>query len=130
MIQNIRHVRCHKKEYSMLRRQEVTIGKCYVNDARNIAREVVSANDETVRFYNYHMQTGNSCGSPSECARDEFIHWADREATPAEMASLQYQEMDALFNAPQIPPSLKELDHNLEIEPAATALMQMTTLNR
>jgi len=113
----------------MLRRQEVTIGKCYVNDARNIAREVVSANDETVRFNNYHMETGNSCGSPSECARDEFIHWADREATPAEMASLQYQEMDALFSAPQTM-SLEDLDHNLEIDPAATALMQMTTLNR
>ena len=114
----------------MLRRQAVTIGKCYVNDARNIAREVVSADDETVRFNNYHMATGNSCGSPSECARDEFIHWADREATPAEMASLQYQEMDALFSASQISPSLKESGHNLEIEPAATALLQMTTLNR
>jgi hypothetical protein len=113
----------------MLRRPEVTIGKCYVNDARNIAREVVSANDETVRFYNYHMMTGNSCGSPSECARDEFIRWADREATPAEMASLHYQEMDALFSVSQ-PPSLKELDHNVEIELAATALMQMSTLNR
>ena len=113
----------------MLRRQEVTIGKCYVNDARNIAREVVSANDETVRFHNYHMKTGNSCGSPSECARDEFIHWSDREATPAEMASLQYQEMEALYSIHQTV-SLNEVERNLEIETAAAALLQMTTLNR
>ena len=110
----------------MLRRRDVTVGKCYVNNARNIAREVVSVKHETVRFNNYHLETGNSCGSASECPRDEFIRWADREATSAEMANLQREEVDALFRAP----NQEALNRSLEIDPAAIALLQKTTLNR
>ena len=110
----------------MLRKRDVTVGKCYVNNARNIAREVLSTNHEAVRFNNYHLGTGNSCGSASECTQAEFLRWADREATPAEIANLQTQEMDALFRAP----NHEALDRNLELDPAAIALLQKTTLNR
>jgi len=110
----------------MLRRQDVTAGKCYVNNARNIAREVLSTKDKTVRFNNYHLGTGNSCGSAHECTQAEFLHWADREATPAEIANLQREEVDALFHAT----NHEALERNLEIDPAAIALLQKTTLNR
>ena len=113
----------------MLLRRNVAVGKCYVNNERKVAREVVSSNAETVRFNTYHLQTGNSCGSTSECTREEFIHWADREASPTEVADLQTQEMDALFRAPQAP-NLEYVEHKLGIDPAAIALIQKTTLNR
>jgi hypothetical protein len=95
----------------MLRRRDVTVGKCYVNNARKIAREVVSSDREIVSFNTYHLATGNSCGATNECTRDDFIRWADREASPTEMADLQYKEMDALFRAPKAP-HLEDGEHN------------------
>jgi hypothetical protein len=86
----------------MLRRQDITVGKYYVNISRRIAREVVQADENTVVFDTYHLNTGNSCGSPSECTKHDFVHWADREATDAESASLRYTKTDAQLYAPQI----------------------------
>jgi len=114
----------------MLRRREVIVGKCYANNARKVTREVVAANHETVKFHTYHLDTGNSCSSPSECAKQEFMHWADREVTPAEMASLQTQEMDALFRTTSQASSWKALDHTREIDPAALMVIQKNGLNR
>jgi len=85
----------------MLRNRSITAGKCYVNNTRKVAREVLTASDQTIKFNTYHLDTGNSCGSPSECTKPDFIRWADREASPAEMTSLKNQEVDAQFRAPQ-----------------------------
>jgi len=87
----------------MLRKHDITVGKYYVNNTRRIAREVLKANENTILFDTYHLNTGNSCGSPSECTKQDFIHWADREATVAESASLRYMKVDAQLYAPQIP---------------------------
>jgi hypothetical protein len=87
----------------MLRKQAIIVGKYYVNNSRKVAREVLGADDKTVRFITHHLDTGNSCGSASECTRQDFIHWANREATSAEIASVQAQEMEAHFRAPQVP---------------------------
>lgn len=74
----------------MLRSRKVTAGKYYVNNGRKIVREVLMINDKTVIFNTYHLDTRNSCGSPSECMIPDFIRWADHEATPTEIASLQH----------------------------------------
>lgn len=87
----------------MLRKQVIIVGKYYVNKSRKVAREVLGADDQTVKFMTYHLDTRNSCGSTSECTRLDFMNWADREATPAEIASVQSQEMEAQFRAPQFP---------------------------
>jgi len=86
----------------MFRKQAITAGKYYVNNARRIAREVLRTNENIILFNTYHLNTGNSCGSPSECTKQDFIHWADREATVAESASLRYMKADAQLHAPQI----------------------------
>jgi hypothetical protein len=101
----------------MLRSRKVNAGKYYVNNARMIVREVLMINDKTVIFNTYHLDTGNSCGSPSECMILDFIHWADHEAAPAEMAGLQYHKMEALLHAPQIP-NQRELNR-IAMEPAS-----------
>ncbi len=104
----------------MLRNRIITPGKCYVNNRRKVAREVLSADSQTTRFYTYHLDTGNSCGSPSECTRQDFIQWADREASPAELASLQFMAQDAQFRAPQLP-SAEQLE-DVELIPPPTAI--------
>jgi hypothetical protein len=73
----------------MLRKQDVIVGKFYVNNGRRIAREVLRTSEKTITFNNYHLDTGNSCGSPSECTVQDFMRWANDEASPAELAFLQ-----------------------------------------
>src|SRR5260221_10747751 len=73
----------------MLQRQDVTVGKWYVNNKRNVARAVLEADEKTVQFNTHHLNSGNSCGSPSECTRLDFVRWADREAWPSETISQQ-----------------------------------------
>ena len=85
----------------MLRKRDITIGKFYVNNGRGVTREVLQISDQVITFNTYHLDTGNSCGSPSECTIQDFTHWADREASPSERASMQYQELEDRFYAPQ-----------------------------
>ena len=76
----------------MLDGQKVSTGKYYVNTSKMIVREVVMINGQTVLFNTHHLDTGNSCGSPSECLVMDFLKWADHEATPAELTSLHYRK--------------------------------------
>ena len=85
----------------MLRKRDIVAGKFYVNNGGGVAREVLRTSDQIITFNTYHLDTGNSCGSPSECTRQDFTHWADHEASPAEIASAQYQDMDARSHTPQ-----------------------------
>jgi len=83
----------------MLRKRDVTVGKFFVNHERRIAREVLHTSRQTVTFKTYHLDTGNSCDSPSECMVQDFMRWAGGEASPAEMAFLQDQGMQTYFHA-------------------------------
>jgi len=104
----------------MVRKRDITVGKCYVNSDRKVARGVLGANDKIVSFNTYHLDTGNSCDSPSECTRQNFIRWADHEATPAEIAILESHETEALFRAPRSS-NRAELKHGVAIDPPAVA---------
>ena len=73
----------------MLRGQNIKVGKWYVNTKRNVARAVVGLDEKTIQFNTHHLNSGNSCGSASECTKADFIRWADHEATPAEVAKLK-----------------------------------------
>ena len=86
----------------MLRNRKITVGKYYVNNARNIAREVLACCDKTVVFLTHHLDTGNSCNAASECLKRNFINWADHEATPTEIAKLQSRKLEAQLRAPAI----------------------------
>jgi hypothetical protein len=103
----------------MLRKQDLSAGKCYVNYGRKVARAILEVSDKIVTFITYHLDTGNSCGSASECTRADFVRWADHEATPAEIAKLESHEMEALFRAPQSPNQTK-LKHSKVIDPPIT----------
>lgn len=78
----------------MLGKRDVIVGKFYVNNGRRIAREVLRTSEKIITFNNYHLDTGNSCGSPSECTVQDFVRWASDEASPAELAFLQNRGID------------------------------------
>jgi hypothetical protein len=89
-----------------------------VNYSRRVARTILEASDKIVTFITYHLDTGNSCGSASECAKADFIRWADHEATPAEIAKLESHQMDALlFNTSQLSNQTK-LKYSKVIDPS------------
>ena len=73
----------------MLHRKDIRAGKCYVNNTRTIAREVLQVSDVIVTFQNYHLDTGNSCGSPSECTTRDFTRWAASEVSITEIVHSQ-----------------------------------------
>ena len=77
----------------MLTVSNVTTGKYYVNQARDIAREVVEAHDNVILFITYHLDTGRSSGTPTECMKKHFVHWVDHEATLIEMSNIRHQKM-------------------------------------
>jgi hypothetical protein len=106
----------------MLRKQAITVGKWYVNNERMIARAVLAADERTVEFNTHHLDSGNSCDSSSECTRREFARWADREASPAETASLQNQKIETLLRAPRHSPYREELEFGAGIDPGAVVL--------
>ena len=105
----------------MLRRQTIKVGKWYVNNERRIARAVLEADENTIQFNTHHLDSGNSCGSSSECTRHAFTRWADREASPAETASLQNQIMEAEFREPQSS-NWEALEDGAGIDPGAVVL--------
>lgn len=86
----------------MLRNRNIIVGQYYVNNARNIAREVLAVCDKTIVFITHHLDTGNSCNAPSECLKRNFVNWADHEATPAEITKLQSLKLEAQLRAPEI----------------------------
>jgi len=100
----------------MLRKKDLSVGKCYVNYGRKVARAILVVSDQIVTFITYHLDTGNSCGSASECTSTDFIRWADHEATPAEIAKLESQKMEVLTHAPQSPNQAK-LKYSKAIDP-------------
>ena len=77
----------------MLADGTIITGKYYVNQSRDIAREVVEAHDNVVLFITYHLDTGRSSGTPSECVKQHFVHWVDHEATLIEISNIQHQKM-------------------------------------
>ena len=87
----------------MLPRRELKVGKGYINEEMWLVREVIQLRPMTVKYHTYHLSTGQLCGAPHECKKDQFIHWADREATEDEMANLQYEEAEALYSHEPIP---------------------------
>ena len=78
----------------MLVNNDVSTGKYYVNQSRDIAREIVETHENVVLFITYHLNTGRSSGIPSECIKQHFAHWVDHEATLAELSNIQQQKMD------------------------------------
>jgi hypothetical protein len=80
----------------MSQSRKVSAGKYYVNNGRNIAREVLEIKDDAVIFITYHLDTGASAGIPSKCMKQHFAHWVDHEATLTEIARLQNLKMKTL----------------------------------
>jgi len=74
----------------VLRKQIIAVGRSYVNESVNIAREVVEEVDQHKIKYNaFDLKDGGLIPSAMQvCRKSDMAHWADREATPDEIAKI------------------------------------------
>lgn len=74
----------------MISKYDVTAGKCYINEKKGIAREVVEEIDRhKVKFNAFNLATGQLVPKPFQiCFKSQMVYWADREATPDEIAAI------------------------------------------
>lgn len=87
----------------MLAKHEITVGKCYVNEGNGIAREVVEEiGRHKVKFNAFDLATGQLVPKPFQiCFKSQMAYWADREATPDEIAVIHpYVATDWFQNLP------------------------------
>ncbi|HEX2696651.1 MAG TPA: hypothetical protein VHM28_03020 [Anaerolineales bacterium] len=97
----------------MLKRQDVTVGKCFVNERTQIAREVIAEiGRDKVRYNAFDLRTGNLAPEPVQvCFKGQIAYWADREAMPEEIQILHPFDPTAWFeNTPMDEAKQAELE--------------------
>jgi hypothetical protein len=67
-------------------RQDIVVGRCYVNDSESVIREVVEETDAHYVKYNvFELATGKLIPAPHQiCHKRQFARWAHRAASEAE----------------------------------------------
>ncbi|HWE35036.1 MAG TPA: hypothetical protein VG406_00575 [Isosphaeraceae bacterium] len=80
----------------MRERFEVRVGGFYVNEGMGLVREVTHE-DEDGKFHwrSYVLADGSPTGDMLRCDPYTLMQWADREATPAEVARMRRDEAQA-----------------------------------
>lgn len=106
-------------------KEEIVVGKSYVNDGSCVIREVVEEVDRRhLRYHSFELTSGRLLPARHQiCARGELARWADREADPREIARIHPYEADIwLGNDPESPERPIHLDEaHAEIDKAPGA---------
>jgi hypothetical protein len=87
-----------------MRKQNIAVGKSYVNEREQIARQVVEEIDQRKVKYNaFGLKDGRLTPAVGQiCRKSDLAHWADREANLDEIAKMHPFEQLPWFEA--IPP--------------------------
>ncbi len=101
-------------------KEEIVVGKAYINEHASIVREVVEEVDSHhVRYNAFDLTTGRLIpASRRVIHRRELARWADREAEPRETARIHPHEQGAWLDANGLVP-LERGTVNLERARAA-----------
>ncbi len=78
-------------------KEQIVVGKAYVNDRAQVLREVVEeVDEERVRFNAFELQTGRLLPTRHRTwARSDMASWAQREARPEERALVHPYDAEA-----------------------------------
>ncbi len=78
-------------------KEEIVVGKSYVNEGACVIREVVEEVDRhRVKYQAFELDSGRLLPARHrECTKGELRRWADREARPNEAARLHPYEQAA-----------------------------------
>jgi len=82
-----------------IHRRDIAFGRCYVNERSRMAREVVEeVGRHKVRYNAFDLTTGTLVPAPLQtCYKGELAYWADREASPEEIARIHPFEPSPWF---------------------------------
>ena len=74
----------------MLKKQDIRVGKTYVNEGTGTVREVVAElGRHMVKYNTFDLATGNLAATPLQvCHAGRLARWADREARQEEIRRL------------------------------------------
>jgi hypothetical protein len=88
----------------MLNKNNILVGRSYVNKGARIAREVVEELDgRKVKYNAFDLAAGRPTPVVSQiCRKSELARWADREANPEELAKIHPFEQLPWFE--EVPP--------------------------
>ena len=106
-------------------KEEIVVGKSYVNEGSCIIREVVEEVDRShIRYHSFELNSGRLLPARHQvCARVVLAHWADREAGPSEIARIHPYEADvsrgATGESSERPIGLDEAHAELDRAPGA-----------
>lgn len=83
-------------------KEEIVVGKSYVNEDRRTIREVVEEVDgHYIRYNAFDLKTGRLIDAPLRlCHRREMARWADRETASSEIARVHPYEKSAWLDEP------------------------------
>jgi hypothetical protein len=82
-----------------MRKEEIVVGKSYVNEGTRIVREVVEeVDDRRVKFNAFDLASGKLIpAQPQVCHRSQLARWADRQASAEETARIHPFDPEAWF---------------------------------
>jgi hypothetical protein len=85
------------QEEIQMGRFEVRVGGFYVNDSKGLVREITHEDEdgEYVYWRSYALSDGRPTGDGLKCSPYTILQWANREATPAEVARMQRGDADS-----------------------------------
>ncbi len=78
-------------------KEEIVVGKSYVNEGACIIREIVEEiDDRQVRYNVFELESGRLLPARHRvCSRNELRRWADRETMPQERLRIHPYEPNA-----------------------------------
>ncbi len=75
---------------------KVRVGGFYVNESKHLVREITHEDENgNVHWRSYELDDGRATGDFLMCSPYQILRWADREATPEEVARME--RSDALL---------------------------------
>jgi hypothetical protein len=69
-----------------MKAEQIKLLGCYVNDDKNVLREVWKEQGDVVHWEGFDLATGEALAFSDHCSRMSMARWANREATPEEAA--------------------------------------------
>ena len=77
-------------------RFEVRVGGFYVNDSMGYVREITHEHEdgEHIHWRSFRLSDGRPTGDSLMCSPERILQWANREATPEEVARMERGDAD------------------------------------
>jgi hypothetical protein len=85
-----------------MRKQQIVVGKSYVNERTGVIREVIAEIDQRhIKAQTFDLATGKLVPTRHNIwDRGQLAHWADRETTPPETARIHPYQREASTDLP------------------------------